>query len=107
MKITRTTSHCTVETELTPEELRLAYEEQQREYDKQDIQNYIEDYLDEDEDKPFAQYLEQHIEEAAGNLRVILDQGETGFADAREEVISRFRILTGLSALEASRIERD
>lgn len=96
-----------IEIELTPAELRAAYEEQQHEGDKQDIINYIEDYLDEPENELFAAFLTQHAEEAANDLREILDDGETAFDDARECVIKDMRRQFTETALVAARVERD
>ena len=103
MKITRNG----IEIELTPAELRAAYEEQEHEGDKQDIINYIEGYLDEADDELFAAFLTQHIEEAANDLREILDDGETAFDDARECVIEDMRRKFNETALTAAQVERD
>ena len=97
----------TYEIELTPAELRAAYEEQQHEGDKQDILNYIENYLDEADDELFAAFLTQHVEKAANDLREILDDGETAFDDARECVIEDMRRQFNETALAAARVERD
>jgi len=46
MTITRTFNGNTVNIELTPDELRQAYLEQEARYDREDIESYMEQYMD-------------------------------------------------------------
>lgn len=79
--------------ELTAQELREAYEEQQRIYDIEDIANYISDtreYYSEYSDSELRELLPQFLEEYAGRIgQAWYDCAE----DAVDAVLNRTGVL--------------
>ena len=87
MKITRKLGDIEISIDLTPTELRLAYEEEQFEYDKQDFENdfHNEEIYEEIKDVLPEELEKRIIEDGAGYLRTNLDKYAMTYEFARSE----------------------
>lgn len=91
MKITRGFNGQTIEIELTENELYQAYIEQEHIFDRNDVENYFDDYEDSDFETEYgcsrAEAMEK-LDEIAYEMRRNIDKYDMNWYDAREAAIA-------------------
>lgn len=76
----------TVTIELTSEELRLAYDEKEHEYDVEDVQNFI----DEEYELEMVHLLESYEDDIAYEKRRLMEEFGYSWHDAVREAVRTF-----------------